>query len=78
VCQEVAHEGLFCTERPWCALWICLVTGALSPILRFLMVMTIRDGQIVHSRDYTNPVTSAQLLGKIPELLAALGAGQLG
>jgi ketosteroid isomerase-like protein len=45
---------------------------------RFLMVMTIRDGQIVHSRDYTNPVTGARLLGKLPELLAALGAGQLG
>ncbi len=45
---------------------------------RFLMVMTVRDGQIVHSRDYTNPVTGAQLLGKLPELLAALGAGQPG
>ena len=45
---------------------------------RFLMIMTVRGGQIVHSRDYTDPVTGAQLLGKIPELLAALGAGQPG
>jgi ketosteroid isomerase-like protein len=45
---------------------------------RFLMVMTVRDGQIVHSRDYTNPVTGAQLLGKLPELLAALSADQPG
>lgn len=43
---------------------------------RFLMIMTVRDGQIVHSRDYTNPITGAQLLGKVPELLAALGASQ--
>lgn len=43
---------------------------------RFAMVMTVRHGQIVHSRDYTNPITGARLLGKLPELLAALGAGE--
>jgi len=45
---------------------------------RFAMVMTVRDGQIVYSRDYTNPITGARLLGKLPELLAALGAGEPG
>ena len=44
----------------------------------FLMVMTIRDGQIVHTRDYANPIAGAQVLGKLPELLAALTAGQPG
>jgi ketosteroid isomerase-like protein len=44
---------------------------------RFAMVMTVRDGQIVHSRDYTNPITGARLLGKLPELLATLGADDL-
>jgi hypothetical protein len=43
---------------------------------RFAMVMTVRNGQIVHSRDYTNPITGARMLGKLPELLAALGAGE--
>jgi uncharacterized protein len=43
---------------------------------RFAMIMTVRDGQIVHSRDYTDPITGARLLGKLPELLAALGAGE--
>jgi ketosteroid isomerase-like protein len=43
---------------------------------RFVMVITVRDGQIVHSRDYTNPVTGAKLLGRLPELVAALGDGQ--
>lgn len=41
---------------------------------RFVMVMTVRDGRIVYSRDYTNPITGARLLGKLPELLAELGA----
>jgi|ERR1700761_5601855 len=39
---------------------------------RFVMVLTVRDGQIVHSRDYTNPATGAKLLGRVPELVAAL------
>jgi uncharacterized protein len=42
----------------------------------FLLIMTIRDGAIVHSRDYTNPITGARLLGRVPELVAELtGAG---
>jgi uncharacterized protein len=46
--------------------------------VRFLMILTIRDGQIVHSRDYSNPIAGAQLLGRVPELVAALSAGQRG
>jgi uncharacterized protein len=42
--------------------------------LRFRMVLTVRDGQIVHSRDYSNPVAGAQVLGRLPELIAALSA----
>ena len=41
---------------------------------RFVMVLTIRDGVIVHSRDYANPVTGARLLGRVPELMDALRA----
>jgi ketosteroid isomerase-like protein len=44
--------------------------------LRFVMVMTIRDGQIVHTRDYTDPVAGARALGRVPQLLAALTEGQ--
>jgi ketosteroid isomerase-like protein len=39
---------------------------------RFAMVITVRDGHIVHSRDYTDPIAGARLLGKLPELVAAL------
>jgi ketosteroid isomerase-like protein len=38
----------------------------------FVMIMTIRDGVIVHSRDYTDPITGARLLGRVPELVAEL------
>jgi uncharacterized protein len=36
------------------------------------MVLTIRDGYIGHSRDYSDPVAGARLLGRVPELIAAL------
>jgi uncharacterized protein len=43
--------------------------------MRFLMVLTVRDGQIVHSRDYSNPIVGAQVTGRLPELITALSAG---
>jgi ketosteroid isomerase-like protein len=39
---------------------------------RFAMVITVRDGQIVHSRDYFDPIAGLRLLGRLPELVAAL------
>jgi uncharacterized protein len=39
---------------------------------RFAMVVTVRDGYIVHSRDYSDPIAAARLLGKVPDLIAAL------
>jgi ketosteroid isomerase-like protein len=42
----------------------------------YVMVMTIRNGRIVHTRDYTDPIEGAKLLGKLPDLLAALGTDQ--
>jgi ketosteroid isomerase-like protein len=38
----------------------------------YVMVMTIRDGRIVHTRDYTDPIAGARLLGRLPDLLASL------
>ena len=55
------------------------LTQAAEPFSqRFVMVMTVHDGQIVYSRDYSDPITGARLLGKVPELLNALAAGQPG
>jgi ketosteroid isomerase-like protein len=40
--------------------------------LPFVMVVTVRDGLIVHSRDYSNPIDGARLLGRLPQLVATL------
>jgi ketosteroid isomerase-like protein len=42
--------------------------------LRFAMVITVRDGHIVHSRDYSDPVAGARILGRLPELISALSS----
>jgi uncharacterized protein len=42
--------------------------------LTFVMVMTIRDGLIVHTRDYSDPIEGAKALGMLPALLSSLGA----
>jgi ketosteroid isomerase-like protein len=39
---------------------------------RYAMVITVRDGYITHSRDYADPIAGARLLGRLPELMAAL------
>ena len=49
-----------------------LVETGESFVLSFLMVITVRDGQIVHTRDYTDPIQGAKVLGRLPELVAAL------
>jgi ketosteroid isomerase-like protein len=38
----------------------------------FAMVVTVRGGHIVHSRDYTDPIAGARITGRLPELIAAL------
>lgn len=40
--------------------------------MTFVMVLTFRDGQIAHSRDYTDPIAGARALGRLPELAAML------
>lgn len=37
-------------------------------------VVTVRGGEVVRYRDYTNPVGAARALGRLSELAAALGA----
>jgi ketosteroid isomerase-like protein len=42
--------------------------------LRYVQVVKVRDGQITLWRDYWDPLASAELLGRIPELLSRYGA----
>lgn len=50
------------------------VSDGTSFCMAFVMVLTFRDGLIVHSRDYTDPIAGARALGRLPGLLAALSA----
>jgi hypothetical protein len=43
--------------------------------LSFLMIITFRDGLIAHSRDFTDTITGARVLGRLPELVNALSGG---
>jgi ketosteroid isomerase-like protein len=43
-----------------------------SFVMPLIMVMTIREGVIVHTRDYNSPVARAQSLGTVPQLIAIL------
>jgi hypothetical protein len=49
-----------------------LVASGEPFVMPFAMVITVRDGQIVHSRDYADPVAGARALGRLPELIKAL------
>lgn len=48
-------------------------TGA-AFALRFVMVMTLRDGLIAHTRDYSDPIAGARALDRLPDLVATLSA----
>jgi uncharacterized protein len=48
------------------------VADASSFSLAFVMVVTVRDGLIVHSRDYSNPIDGARLLGRLSQLVELL------
>jgi uncharacterized protein len=43
--------------------------------LRYLQVVKVSGGQITLWRDYWDPLASAELLGRIPELLSRYGGG---
>ena len=49
-----------------------LVADGQPFVLTIAMVITVRDGQIVHSRDYADPVAGARVLGRLPELVRTL------
>src|SRR6266508_658422 len=46
--------------------------------MRVLGIIRVRDGKIVHYRDYMNPLSLAQLTGRLPELFTALSASGTG
>jgi ketosteroid isomerase-like protein len=43
-----------------------------SFVLSYVMVITVKSGEIVHSRDYTDPIAGMKALGMLPRLIEAL------
>lgn len=43
-------------------------------VLSYIMVITVRDGEIVHSVDYTDPIAGMKALGMLPKLIETLTA----
>jgi ketosteroid isomerase-like protein len=43
--------------------------------LRYIAVVTVRDGEIRHYRDYWNPLAAAEAMGSSEELNAAFSGG---
>ena len=75
--DRVEHARIHQTADPQVVIEYDLHGEVLEPerrpfVMSYVMVMTIRDGLIVHSRDYVDPVAGARLLGRLPELVAAL------
>jgi len=65
VIAEISHHGhSHVTDRPYEA--------------HALGIIRVRDGKIVHYRDYMNPLAMAELLGRTPDLVAALSGSGTG
>jgi ketosteroid isomerase-like protein len=58
VIEVEAHGRVVATDRP--------------VQLSAIVVMQVRNGEIVSYRDYTNPLAAAEAAGRVPELIAAL------
>lgn len=52
-------------------------TGALFR-LRAIALMRVQGGGIVSYRDYVDPLAAPRIMGRLPELFAALGADESG
>jgi ketosteroid isomerase-like protein len=60
VITEIEHHGMsHITNAPY--------------QVRALGIIRVRDGEIVHYRDYMNPLALAELTGRLPDLINALG-----
>lgn len=63
VVTEIEHHGMSnVTNRPYRS--------------TALGVIRVRDGRIVHYRDYMNPVRVAELTGQLPKLIELLSASE--
>ena len=65
VVAEIEHHGhSHVTDAPYHAI--------------ALGIIRVRDGKIVHYRDYMNPLAMAELLGRLPDIVANLSGSGTG
>ncbi|MEU5386698.1 nuclear transport factor 2 family protein [Kitasatospora cineracea] len=69
--HETRDPGVVVVE---CDLHGRLVATGERFVLSYINVMTVRDGRIVHSKDYSDPIAAAKALGLLPRLLELLAA----
>jgi ketosteroid isomerase-like protein len=70
VVHETADPEVIVSEQEV----VATVTADGRPfVLSFLLVMQVRDGLIVHLRDYMDELGAAHALGRLPVIMAALG-----
>ena len=75
---EEAHDVVIHdTSDPEVVILECGLRGRIEATgetfdLPFIMVMTVRDGHIVHSRDYSDPIVGARIAGTLPQLVDAM------
>jgi uncharacterized protein len=53
---------------------VVVATGA-PYRLRYIAVITVRDGEIQHYRDYWSPHAAAEVMGGVDELMAGFAGG---
>ena len=75
VVHETADPEVIVTEQEIAA---TNTTTGQPFTLRFLLVMRVRDGLIVHLRDYMDALGAAYALGRLPAVVAALNGGASG
>jgi ketosteroid isomerase-like protein len=76
VVHETADPEVLVLEQE--AAGITKATGRPFRFASGIGVLTVRDGEAVRYRDYTNPLGSAAATGLLPELLAGLAAQAAG
>jgi ketosteroid isomerase-like protein len=79
--REITEQNVHVTTDPavviaeFDAAGVVVATGRPYRV-RYVAILTARDGEIAHYRDYWNPLAGAELLGGLDELTAAFAGAE--
>ncbi|WP_433518892.1 nuclear transport factor 2 family protein [Nonomuraea sp. CA-143628] len=76
ITEQVVHQSVDpeVVIAEFTAAGIVVATGR-PYSLRYIAVITVRDGEIQHYRDYWNPLAAAEVMGNSDELPTAFSGG---